>query len=137
MASGAWPNRVRESAKVGAVMIRQWGWWMVIHHQRGYSFRGRCYDIRDGDQYLRPEVRPGSHIPVKTMRAVHATRHVSLHKNGKFLRLGWSGGGGSCHRGDGYHVGEDAVRSCAEHHGMGWRAILRLMLSPNLRIATG
>jgi hypothetical protein len=133
LASGASGNRVRESAKVMALMVRNWAVWQTLHRCRRWD--GRRYDLTDGEQHLRRDVRPWSHLPVRTLAIVRSMRGVSITKNGHHLRLGWSGDGGRCGQHvDGYHVGEDGVRDCAERRHMGWRSILRLYLSPNLRI---
>src|SRR5689334_1956630 len=43
MNGGAWPaHKPIESLKVGAIAIKQYAWWHVLHHQRGYRWRGRC-----------------------------------------------------------------------------------------------
>ena len=131
MASGAWPAHLpRESLKVGAIAIKQYAWWYVLHHQSGYRLRGQCYDIKDGDQYYRGGVRVGSRIKA----AVDATWTVSLRKSGRFFRTGWSGGGGDCgSRYDGWHLPENGVTACARD-GWGWRRILRHYLDPKLRL---
>jgi hypothetical protein len=123
MASGAWPNRVWESAKVGAIAIRQYTLWTAIHTCR--TWEGHRYDIADTEQYLRPGMGPHSHLPVRTLRAVRTMRSVTLTKHGHRWRTGWSGG--SCD--DGFHACEDSVRAMAER-GYGWRSIVRHYLSP-------
>ena len=125
MRSGAWPNRVWASAKVGAVAIKQWAWWMILNHQPGYSWRGRCYDVRDSDQYLRPEVRPWTYLSPRTARAVRETWGISLRKQGRFFRTGWTGG--ECR--DGWRLCEDTTRRLALR-GWGMRHIIRHLLEP-------
>lgn len=123
MASGAWPNRVWESAKVGALAIRQYATWTVLHTCR--TWKGHRYDISDSEQYLRPSVRPRSLLPVRTLRAVRLMAGVSLTKHGRHIRTGWSGG--TCS--DGWHLCEDTVRGLAQR-GLGWRGIVRRLLVP-------
>ena len=120
MASGAWPNRPRESAKVGAIAIKQYAWWMILNHQPGHSWHGQCYDITDSEQYLKDV-----HVPVRTASAVSVTWGVSLRKGGRFFRTGWSGGLQYDH----WHLGEDATRKAAQW-GWGWRRIIHTFLSP-------
>jgi hypothetical protein len=127
MASGAWPNRVWESAKVGAIAIHGYALWEAVRTCR--TWRGQRYDVTDGEQYLRADMHPGSHLPVRTLRAVRTVWSVTLEKDGHHFRPGWSGGWVD----DGWHLGEDSVREAALQ-GLGWRAILRRFLSPHLRI---
>ncbi len=133
MASGAWPgSKPLESLKVGAIAIKQYAWWYVLNHQRGYSLHGHCYDIRDGDQFYQGSAHPNARI--KT--AVAATWSVSLRKSGRFFRTGWSGGGSGCGSAyDGWHLSENAVTACARH-GWGWRRIIARYLDPKLRIVS-
>jgi peptidoglycan hydrolase-like amidase len=133
MASGAWPGyKPMESLKVGAIAIKQYAWWYVLNHQRGYSLHGHCYDIRDGDQYYRGHARANSRIKA----AVAATWGVSLRKSGRFFRTGWSGGGRGCGSlYDGWHLSENGVTACARH-GWSWRRIVLRYLDPKLRIVS-
>ena len=133
MASGAWPgSKPLESLKVGAIAIKQYAWWYVLNHQRGYSLHGHCYDIRDGDQYYLGHAHPNSRIKA----AVAATWGVSLRKSGRFFRTGWSGGGSRCGSSyDGWHLSENAVTACARH-GWSWRRIVLRYLDPRLRIVS-
>ena len=133
MASGAWPgSKPLESLKVGAIAIKQYAWWYVLNHQRGYSLHGHCYDIRDGDQYYLGHAHPNSRIKA----AVAATWGVSLRKSGRFIRTGWSGGGSRCGSSyDGWHLSENAVTACARH-GWSWRRIVLRYLDPRLRIVS-
>lgn len=127
MNGGAWPaHKPMESLKVGAIAIKQYAWWSVMHHQRGYSWKGVCFDIRDGDQLYRRPFRSHS----RTWEAIDATWHVSLRKRGRFFRTGWSGGGGRCGQGvDRWHLLEDGVTDCARR-GWKWRRITKRLLSP-------
>jgi peptidoglycan hydrolase-like amidase len=131
MASGAWPAyKPMESLKVGAVVIKQYAWWMILNHQSGHSWKGRCYDITDSEQYYRSNVDVHSRIKA----AVNDTWSVSLRKGGRFFRTGWSGEGTSCgSRYDGWHVYEGGVTACARK-GWGYVHILHRYLDPNLTI---
>lgn len=122
-ASGAWPNAVWESIKVGAIAIGQYAVWMAIHTHR--RWKGQCYDISDSEQYLRPGARPGGHLPTRTLHVVSLMRGVFLTKHGRHFRTGWSGG--TCS--DGWHLCEDSVRQLAQS-GLGWRTIVRRLLWP-------
>lgn len=133
MASGAWPGQLpMESLNVGAIAVKQYAWWYVLNHQHGYSLRGHCYDIRDGDQYY----RGNAHVNSRIKAAVATTWAVSLRKSGRFFRTGWSGGGRGCGSSyDGWHLSENSVTACARS-GWGWRRILHRYLDPKLRIVS-
>ena len=127
MAAGAWPaGKPTESLKVGAIAIKQYAWWHVLHHQPGYHLRGHCYDIRDSDQlYRRPFL-----VHSRIRDAVDATWDVRLLKHHRFIRTGWSGFGGGCARlTDGWHLLEDGVSACARR-GWTWQRIVRRYLAP-------
>ncbi len=122
MNAGAWPARKPiESLKVGAIAIKQYAWWHVLHHQRGYVWRGRCYDIRDGDQLYRPPFI--SHT--KTWYAIETTWPVQLRKGGRLFRTGWRGNSGR----DGWHLYEDTITRLAKR-GWSWRRIVHQQLDP-------
>lgn len=126
MYSGAWPARPRESARVGAIAIRQYATWHMRHWQRGYVWRGNRYDIRDNDQHIKRHLRPWHRMPARFMRIARETRTIRLYKNGRYFRTGWRGGFGR----DGWHIFEDTTRHLAHHRNWGWRRILRHQLAP-------
>jgi hypothetical protein len=124
MASGAWPgHKPMESLRVGAIAIRQYAVWHICHHQRGYRWRGRAYDIRQGDQLFLPD--RAHRINRRIERAVDATWHVWLRKNGRYFRPGWRGYSGR----DGWHLHEDTVTRLAKR-GWGYQRILHQQLDP-------
>jgi peptidoglycan hydrolase-like amidase len=127
MASGAWPaHKPMESLKVGAIAIKQYAWWHILHHERGYELRGECYDIRDGDQLYRQPF----HLHSRIREAVDETWNVRLIKNRRLIRTGWTGDGGRCAQvTDGWHLLEDGVTACAKQ-GWRWRRIVRKYLAP-------
>lgn len=122
MASGAWPAHLPyASLQAGAVAIKQYAAWHIRHPQKGYEWRHRCYDIRDGDQFY----RPGTPINHKIRAAVDSTWHIWVRKNGRLFRTGWRGYAGR----DGWHLFEDTVTRLARR-GWGVHRILRSQLSP-------
>jgi hypothetical protein len=126
-ASGAWPNRLRESIRVGVLAISQYAWWEAVHTCR--MWHGHTYQISDSQMYLRPAMRPDSHLPARTLAAVRYMLGTHVQKHGRNIRTGWSGG--TCR--DGFHLCEDSVRAKAER-GWSWQRIVRYFLSPDLRI---
>ncbi len=127
MESGAWPRRPRASGIAGAIAIKQYAWWMVLHHTRGYSWHGRCYDIRDGDQYLRKGVRPTDPLSRRTRSVIRVSWHIRLLKghSHRFFRTGWTGG--SCR--DRWHLCEDSI-SARARQGWSWHRLLHWALDP-------
>lgn len=125
MWSGAWPARPFQSARVGAIAIRQYATWHMRHPQRGYVWRGNRYDIRDSDQHLKRWVRPWSHIPERFLRRVRETRTIRLYKRDRYFRTGWRGGSGR----DGWHLYEDSIRLRASW-GWSWRRLIYQQLAP-------
>jgi hypothetical protein len=125
MESGAWPRRPRQSGIVGAIAVKQYAWWMVLHHQPGYSWHGQCYDISAGDQYLERSVRPGDQLNRRTVDVVRASWRMRLLKGHRLFRTGWSGG--SCR--DGWHLCEDSITARARR-GWGWHRLIDWALDP-------
>lgn len=125
MFSGAWPARPTQSARVGAIAIRQYATWHMRHPQPGYSWRGNRYDIRDNDQYLMRWLRPGSRIPGRFLEIARETRSIRWYKNGRYFRPGWRGYAGR----DGWHIHEDTTRRLAAR-GWHWRRITLHQLAP-------
>ena len=125
MESGAWPRRPRASGMVGAQAIKQYAWWHVLHHQPGYSWKGRCYDIRDGDQYIERHWRPWMSLNRRTVEVIGAIWPYRLIKNGRLFRTGWRGGAGQ----DGWHLYEQTVTALARR-GWSFRQIIHWQLAP-------
>lgn len=113
MESGAWPRFPRASGQVGAQAIKQYGWWHTLHRTRGYTWRGRCYDIRDGDQFIRGHWRPWMSVNRSTRERVNSIWDVRLIKKGRLFRTGWRGNSGR----DGWHLYEDSITRLARR---GW-----------------
>ena len=124
MASGAWMgHKPYQSLKVGAIAIKQYAAWHMCHHQRGYVWRGRKYDIRQGDQFFMPN--RAHRINQRIRRAINATWGVFLKKNGRYFRTGWRGNSGR----DGWHLYEDTVTRLARR-GWGYKRIIHQQLDP-------
>lgn len=122
--SGAWPAyKPIESLKVGVIAIKQYAWWQILHTCR--SFRGKTFAITDSEQFISRGYRPGVRVHSRIRKAIDATWLVSVRKNGRFIRTGWSGG----HIDDGWHLGEATVTDAARR-GWLWRRIIRRYLKP-------
>lgn len=139
MAAGAWPsNRPFASLQLGAIAIKQYAWYEILHPSADKVWRGQCYDIRnggDGQLYQRNSgLRNGTK---KQQRAVDTTWAYSIIKNKRFFRTGWRDGSGEKCGGitDGWHLFEDGVSDCARK-GYSWREIARTYYAPRFQVRT-
>lgn len=124
MASGAWPgSKPYQSLKVGAIAIKQYVRWHICHPQRDHVWRGKRYDIHQSAQLFLPT--RVSRINDRIRRAVDATEHIFLRKNGRLFRTGWRGNSGR----DGWHLYEDTVTRLARR-GWGYKRIIHAQLDP-------
>ena len=83
-----------ETLKVGAIAVKQYGWYYTIVYRGGVDDDGQCYDVRDdtNDQYYQPEL----HTPAAIhLRAIADTWRTSLRKydwathKGRFILTGY------------------------------------------------
>jgi hypothetical protein len=121
--------------RVGAIAVKQYGWYYAIHW-RGGSATGGCWDVKDNtsDQIYRPTQT----VNAATLAAVDATWATSLTRSGSFILTGYrSGASVSCGADvDGSHLYEYSVRKCAQA-GYSTEMILRTYFGPTLTIWTG
>ena len=72
-----------EAMKVGAIAVKQYGWYYTIVYRGGVDADGNCYDVTDNtnDQYYDPDATPSRPLPGKIhYLAMAATWNISLHK---------------------------------------------------------
>jgi hypothetical protein len=133
-----WPYWLpRTALQVGAVAVKQYGWYWALagHHRSSYvNSRGKCYDVYDTtrDQLYKPEK---VHANSKIRAAVSRTWNVTLRKNGNFFMTGYRYGASvSCGADvDGSLLFERSVVDCAKK-GKSLNQILQRYLSPGLTI---
>lgn len=133
MAAGAWPGtKPAASLAVGALAIKQYAWWEVLHRPCDRVWKGRAYDIENGGIHQLWRPRSGLRTPTRTQyAAVDETWAYHITKRGRFLRTGWTGTGGSCASyTDGFHAYEDGITDCARR-GWTWQRIVRAYYQPH------
>lgn len=133
MASEWPPSWPAESLKVGAVAVKQYGWYRAMNW-RGGSYKGSCYDVEDNtsDQVYWPE---GRAVQATEVAATEATWNVSITKFGSFISTGYrSGGDVPCASdADGSHLYQHSARNCAID-GMAAADILNLYFDPGVQV---
>src|SRR3954447_7785043 len=112
---------VKQSAlrKAGAVAVKQYAWYYVLHY-RGGMFNGHCFDVKDttGDQLYAEKAISGLPRSVKT--AVNDTWTWSVHRDGKLPMTGYRRGSDvPCASDAGYRLYIRSARKCAAR---GWSA---------------
>jgi putative cell wall-binding protein len=136
--SWEWPSSYPTAAlQAGAVAVKQYAWYYVIHPRRSYvTAAGECYHVRDDswDQVYDPS-RTAS---ASQVAAVDDTWSLTLRKNGTFFLSGYGpGDGDTCGAGvvsTRTRLAQHGVRACALD-GLDLEAILRTYLDPGLTIA--
>ena len=129
-----WPYSWETQAlDVGALAVKQFGWYYTIHW-RGGSASGGCYDVNDStsDQLYQPETRT---VQASIRTAVEATWASSATKNGSLLLMGYRAGASvACGAdSDGYHLYQHSVRACAQA-GLTMEQILHVYFDPGLAV---
>jgi Stage II sporulation protein len=131
-----WPYWLPKAAlEVGAVAVKQYGWYFALagHHRSGFiNAAGKCYDVVDTtrDQLYKP-----GRVSVRKniWSAVDRTWDLSLRKNGHFFITGYRYGSDvRCGAdADGWKLYERSVVDCAKR-GKTMREIQAKYYSPGL-----
>ena len=143
-----------EAMKVGAIAVKQFGWYYTIVYRGGMDADGNCYDVTDNsvDQYYDPDATPARRGPTKIhYQAMAATWNISLRKfsqakgTSRLFVTGYRAGKNvPCgQQRDGYRLYQHSLLHCAlpadaahpEYlHDLDYEQILRIYLDPNLEI---
>jgi peptidoglycan hydrolase-like amidase len=131
VASREWNVDQRELRKAGAVAVKQYAWYHVLHW-RGGTFNGNCFDVKDTTSDQLYAARPAEQIPDRVWKAVNTTWSWHLFRDGKFPMTGYRRGEDvPCARDAGYRLYARSARKCANN---GWSAerILEVYYTANL-----
>lgn len=143
-----------EALKVGAIAVKQYGWYYTIVYRGGLDATGNCYDVMDNtnDQYYDPDATPPRPGPGKIhYQAIAATWNISLRKfsqtagTSRLFVTGYrSGKNVPCgQERDGYRLYQHSIFRCASPvdpknptfpHDLTYEQILRIYLNPNLEV---
>jgi hypothetical protein len=136
--SREWNIKQRELRKAGAMAVKQYAWFHVLHY-RGGSFNGQCFDVKDTTADQLYSSKPLRKIPRGVKRAVQNTWSWRLHRpDGTFPMTGYRRG----HKRDcaqdanGYKLWIRSAKKCAK---AGWSAqrILETYYGSKLEIDDG
>ena len=77
--------------EIGAMAVKQYGWYYAIHGRLNHTFKGQCFDVRsDNDRSaLRPD--PPHAVAADKDAAVTATWQISMRKAGVFFLPHYNG----------------------------------------------
>lgn len=135
-----------EAFKVGAVAVKQYGWYFTVVYRGGVDATGNCYDVVDdtNDQYYDPDAIPARPGPNRLhLQAIANTWNISLRKwstaagtSRMFLTGYRSGRNVPCgQERDGFRLYQRSVYNCAvAPSSLTYEQILRIYLNPNLEI---
>jgi hypothetical protein len=138
--------------RVGAITVKQYGWYYSIHWRGGKALDGSCFDVRDttADQLYRPEKWDAAtgtwvprNVPVQAnFDAMRETWHVTLrkwvpkkHKSRLFLtgyRAGYKRPCGT--DATGFKILQKSLRDCLNNKGLNLEEVLRKYFEPKLEI---
>ena len=79
-----WNVRVPALRKSGAVAVKQYAWFQVLHY-RGGMFNGECYDIKDTTADQLYESRPLESLPMRVHHAVNNTWDWTMWRGDRFF----------------------------------------------------
>jgi peptidoglycan hydrolase-like amidase len=117
--SREWNVKQGALRKAGAVAVKQYAWYYVLHY-RGGTYNGSCYDVKDttADQLYADKTVSG--LPSGVKNAVNDTWSWSVVRDGKFPLTGYRRGADvPCAENAGYHLYVRSARKCAK---AGWSA---------------
>jgi peptidoglycan hydrolase-like amidase len=129
--SREWNVNQTQLRLAGAVAVKQYGWYNVLHY-RGGMYNGNCYDVKDTTADQLYASKAISSLPSQVKTAVNNTWNWSLHRNGIFPMTGYRRGTDvGCAANAGYRLFVVSARKCAER---GWSAqrILQVYYTANL-----
>ena len=129
--SREWNVDQRALRRAGAVAVKQYAWYHVLHY-RGGKFDGQCFDVKDSTADQLYAAKPLAQIPRRVKRAVNFTWSWRLYRDGKFIMTGYRRGADvGCAENGGYRLYVRSARKCAKH---GWNAarILSVYYTANL-----
>jgi hypothetical protein len=137
--------------RVGAITVKQYGWYYAMNWRGGTAADGSCWDVRDtsADQLYKPEKwnsSTGTWVPrnvptAENLRAMRETWHVSLRKwvprknKSRLFLTGYRAGRKRPCGTDatGYKIKQKSLRDCL-NKGLNLEEVLRKYFEPKLEI---
>lgn len=129
--SREWNVKQAELRKTGAVAVKQYAWYHILHW-RGGTYNGNCFDVRDSTADQLYASKPINEIPSGVQSAVESTWTWRLRRGDKFPMTGYRRGDDvPCAADAGYKLRARSGKRCAEK---GWSAgrILRTYYTATL-----
>ncbi len=125
-----WGGKNASYLQIGAMAVKQYGWYWTMHGRSGYVRSGQCYDVRSDtlDQLYDPARTPSSY----QVSAISATWSISLRKAGVFFLPHYNGVGTTCGTGgwsSGTLLPQHAIVDCL-NKGKTRDYVLHLYLDP-------
>jgi peptidoglycan hydrolase-like amidase len=117
--SREWNVKQGALRKAGAVAVKQYAWYYVLHY-RGGKYNGSCYDVKDttADQLYAEKAVVG--LPSSVKSAVNDTWLWTVRRDGKFPLTGYRRGAKvGCADNAAYRLYVRSARQCAK---AGWSA---------------
>ncbi|HTS14706.1 MAG TPA: cell wall-binding repeat-containing protein [Candidatus Sulfotelmatobacter sp.] len=125
-------NRDATYLQIGALAVKQYGWYYAIHGRLNHTFMDQCFDVRSDtvDQLYDPAHHTAS---AEDVAAVTATWQISMRKAGVFFLPHYNGTTSTACGAGGFSTGtllpQQAVQTCITQ-GMDRNAILHLYFDP-------
>ena len=129
--SREWNVKQVELRKAGAVAVKQYAWYHILHW-RGGKYDGNCFDVRDSTADQLYSGKPIDEIPNTVWSAVNETWSWRLQRGDKFPMTGYRRGDDvPCAQDAGYKLRVRSAKKCAEK---GWSAgrLLRVYYTATL-----
>ena len=129
--SREWGVKNDELRKAGAVAVKQYAWYHVLHW-RGGKYNGECYDVKDTTSDQLYAAKPASNIGSRVWNSVEATWSWRLYRENRLPMTGYRRGADvRCAKDAGYRLYAQSARKCAQN---GWSAerILEKYYTANL-----
>jgi hypothetical protein len=126
-----WPSSDADYLQIGALAVKQFGWYWAMHGRSQNMLNDQCYDVRSdtSDQLY----DPARSVTAAESAAVSATWSISLRKNGVFFLPHYNGVGTTCGTGgwpnSGTLLPQAAIKDCLAR-GETRNQILHLYLDP-------
>src|SRR5688572_29225206 len=99
--------------RAGAVAVKQYAWYHVLHH-RGGDYEGKCFDVKDSTADQLYASKPIDQIPDRVKKSVNDTWTWRLYRDGRFIMTGYRRGADvGCADDAGYRLYVRSARKCA------------------------
>ena len=127
-----WGVKYAELRRAGAVAVKQFAWYHVLHW-RGGTHDGECFDVRDTTRDQLYAAIPPTQITDSVLNAVKTTWTWRMSRDGRFIMTGYRRGEAvPCAQDAGYRLHFLSARRCVVRRGWDTKRLLQVYYTADL-----